>query len=203
MFDSLLQDLRLAWRRLRKSPGFAFVAVLMLTLGIGANTAIFTLLHALIFRNLPVKNPDDLVQLSVVMRNGPEVGLSFPAFRQIERDSRDMFSSLVAWTGGLRMADLSGDPFQANVAMVTGNFHVELAGKAALGRLLVPTDADLDALAGEAVAVLGYEFWQRRFGGDLTVIGRTVRIEGAPFTIVGVTSRGFRGLSRTARLGWM
>src|SRR5438093_1217058 len=115
MIDAVRHDLRLAWRRLRQSPGFAFVAILTLTLGIGANTAIFTLLHALIFRNLPITNPNELVQLSSVMRNGAEVGLSFPAFQEIERDSRDLFSSVVAWTGGLRQAEVNGDPFQANV----------------------------------------------------------------------------------------
>jgi predicted permease len=171
--------------------------VLTLTLGIGANTAIFTLLHGLMFRDLSVSNPAQLEQLSVVMRNGAEIGLSVPAWRQIDRDFRDVFSSVVAWSSGLRLVDLNEEPFQANVWMVTGNFHSELTTVPALGRLLTPADTNFDTLSGEAVAVLGYAFWQRHFGGDPAILGRTIHIEGIPFTIVGVTAANFRGLSRT------
>jgi len=195
--DDLLRDVRLGMRQLRRTPGFALVAILTLALGIGANTAIFTLLHGLMFRDLSVKRPDQLVQLSIVMRNGAEVGLSIPAWRRIEHDSGELFSSIVAWTSGLRFADVNGEPFQANVWMVSSNFHSELATAPILGRLLTSSDADVDALSGQAVAVLGYGFWQRRFGGDPNVVGRTIRIEGIPFTVVGVTAPEFRGLSRT------
>jgi predicted permease len=199
MRDALIDDIRLAWRRLRKSPSFTLVAILTLALGSGANTAIFTLLHALIFRDLAVRNPGELVQLSMVMRNGQEAGLSFPAFRQIERDSQDMFSALIAWTGGMLLpAEINGEPSPANVWMVTGNFHSELGAIPALGRLLSPADANLETVSGASVAVLGYDFWQRRFGGDSAVVGRAVTVAGVPFTIVGVSPRGFRGLSRTA-----
>jgi putative ABC transport system permease protein len=195
--DDLIRDVRLGMRQLRRTPGFALVAILTLALGIGANTAIFTLLHGLMFRDLSVKRPDQLVQLSIVMRNGAEVGLSVPAWRRIEHDSGELFSSIVAWTSGLRFADVNGEPFQANVWMVSGNFHSELATAPILGRLLTSSDADVDALSGQAVAVLGYGFWQRRFGGDPNVLGRTIRIEGIPFSVVGVTAPEFRGLSRT------
>jgi predicted permease len=199
MRDALIDDIRLAWRRLRKSPSFTLVAILTLALGSGANTAIFTLLHALIFRDLAVRNPDELVQLSMVMRNGQAIGLSFPAFRQIERDSPDMFSALIAWTGGMLLpAETNREPSPANVWMVTGNFHSELGAIPALGRLLSPADANLETVSGASVAVLGYDFWQRRFGGDSAVVGRSVNVAGVPFTIVGVSTRGFRGLSRTA-----
>jgi predicted permease len=195
--DELMRDLRLAIRQLRRTPGFAFVAVLTLTLGIGANTAIFTLLHGLMFRHLSVQRPDQLVQLSIVMRNGAETGLSVPAWRNIQRDSVELFSSIVAWTSGLRFVDVNGEPFQADVWMVSGNFHSQLAPAPALGRLLTESDADVDALSGQAVAVLGYGFWQDRFGGDPNILGRIIHIEGSPFTIVGVTALNFRGLSRT------
>src|SRR5262245_2171635 len=198
MLDELRQDVRVAWRRLWTAPSFAIVAILTLALGIAANTTIFTLLNALILRELAVRDPKELAQLSIVMRSGAEVGLSFPGFQQIARDSHDLFSALVAWTGGVRMANVNGEPVQANVWMVSGNFHAELASRPALGRLLAAADANLESLSGETVAVLGYEFWQRRYGGDPAVIGRTVQVEGVPFTIVGVTPRDFRGVSRTA-----
>jgi predicted permease len=198
MSAALIDDIRLAWRRLRTSPSFTLVALLTLTLGIGANTAIFTLLHVLIFRDLPVRNAGELVQLSMLMRNGQEVGLSFPAFRQIERDSQDVFSSLIAWTGDMILTtDVSGEPSPANVWMVTGNFQSELGAIPLLGRLLTPADVNLDRVSGRSVAVLGYEFWQRRFAGDSAVVGRAISVEGVAFTIIGVTRRGFRGLSRT------
>jgi hypothetical protein len=198
MCDAMIDDIRLASRRLRKSPSFTVVAVLTLTLGMGANTAIFTLLHALIFRDLPVRNPGELVQLSMVMCNGQEVGLSFPAFRQIDRESEGVFSSLVAYTGGMILTtEVRGEPSPTNVWMVTGNFHSELGAIPLRGRLLTPVDVNLDTLSGGSVAILGYEFWQRRFAGDSTAVGRPISVEGVPFTIIGVTRRGFRGLSRT------
>lgn len=199
MGDALIDDIRLAWRHLRTSPSFTLVAVLTLTLGMGANTAVFTLLHALIFRDLPVRNPGELVQLSMVMRNGQEGGLSFPAFREIERDFQDVFSSLMAYTGGMILTtEVSGEPSPANVWMVTGNFHSELGVIPLLGRLLTPADVNLDTASGGSVAVLGHDFWHRRFAGDSAVVGRAISVEGVPFTIIGVTPRGFRGLSRTA-----
>src|SRR5689334_9576958 len=136
MLDEFRQDARAAWRRLRTSPSFSLVAILTLALGIAASTTIFTLLNALILRTLPIRNADDLVQLSIVMRSGAEVGLSFPGFQQIARDSHDLFSALVGWTSGVRMASVNGEPIQANVWMVTANFHSELGSVPALGRLL-------------------------------------------------------------------
>src|SRR5438093_13609947 len=156
MREALMDDVRLAWRRLRKAPSFTLVSILTLALGIGANTAIFTLLYALIFRDLAIRNPGELVQLSMVMRNGQEAGLSFPGFRQIERDSQDMFSALIAWTGGMLLpAETNGEPSPANVWMVTGNFHSELGAIPALGRLLSPADANLETVSGASGAVLG------------------------------------------------
>src|SRR3989442_14662572 len=116
MSAALIDDMRLAWRRLRSSPSFTLVAVLALTLGMGANTAICTLPHALIFRDLPVRNSGELVQLSMLMRNGQEVGLLFPAFRQIDRESQGVFSSMMAYTGGMILTtDVNGNPSPANV----------------------------------------------------------------------------------------
>src|SRR5438128_8602272 len=196
MRDALIHDIRLAWRRLRKSPSFTLVSILTLALGIGANTAIFTLLHALIFRDLAVRNPGELVQLSMVMRNGQEAGLSFPAFRQIDRESQGLFSSLIAWTGAMILtAEVGGEPSPADVSMVTGNLHSELGAIPLLGRLLTPADVNLDTVSGGSVAVLGHGFWQRRFAGDSAVVGRAVSVEGVPFAIVRARCRGFRGVS--------
>jgi hypothetical protein len=97
--DELVRDVRLSIRHLLKSPVFTAVAVLTLTLGIGANTAIFTVLHGLMFRDLSVRDPHQLMQLSIMMRNGAETGLSVPAWREIERDSHELFSSVVVRQG--------------------------------------------------------------------------------------------------------
>jgi predicted permease len=192
----LLREVRQAVRRLIKTPVFTAVAILTLTLGIGANTALFTLLHSLILRDPAVKDPGSLVQLSLIMRNGQQNGLSFPAFRQIERHANDVFSSVVGWTQQAANADVNGDRSRATVLTVTGNFHGELGARPALGRLLTADDVVLDPPTASPVAVIGYGLWQRHFGRDPDVVGRTIRLDGEPFTVVGVTERSFQGLNR-------
>ncbi len=196
LFDALWRDVRYALRRLGHTPVFTAVAILILALGIGANAAMFSLLHALILRDLPVRNANELTQLSLVMRSGQQAGLSFQAFQELERHSQ-AFSSLVACTDVVLTVDANGTLTREAVSTVTGNFYSELGVKPALGRLLTPDDVNLETYSPVAVAVLGYGFWQRQFGGDPTAVGRVVRVEGIPFTVIGVTPQGFRGLNRT------
>jgi predicted permease len=191
---TILPSLRYALRALSKSPGFTAVAVLSLALGIGANTAIFTLINALLLRDLPVQHPERLVRLSPV-RKGDKITFSYPMFREVERGQR-IFSSLTAWsTNDLSDVEINGALAQHRVLAVSGNAYEELGTTPLIGRLLSPTDADLAKGASVQVAVLGYEFWQRQFGAAPDVVGKQIRIEGHPFTIIGVTRKWFTGLT--------
>ncbi len=188
------QSLRYTLRVLAKNPGFTTVAILSLALGIGANTAIFTLINVLILRDLPVRQPERLVYLSAV-RQGSKITLSYPIFREIERGQR-VFSGLIGWGGNwMPNVEVNGVLSRDRVLSVTGNCYSELGAAPFLGRLLTPEDESLSGGANSQVAVIGYEFWQRRFGGALDVVGKQIRIEGHPFTIIGLTRKWFTGLT--------
>jgi predicted permease len=191
---SFWQGIRYTFRVLGRNPGFTAVAVLSLALGIGANTAIFTLVNALLLRELPVREPERLVQLSVV-RQGDNIPLSYPMFREVARGQR-VFSGLMGWTfGNMSNVEVNGVTSQAAVSSVTGNYYSELGVPPLLGRLIAPDDANASSGTVSPVAVLGYEFWQRRFGGAANVVGRQIRIEGQALTIIGVTRKWFTGMT--------
>jgi predicted permease len=207
----LWRNLSYALRVLRKSPGFTSVAVLSLALGIGANTAIFTLINALLLRDVPVRQPERLVEVSPVRCENARITadvsrascsqfdrkifFSYPMYRELERQQR-VFSAVIGWSDGFDVArvEVNGAFSQNKVFAVSGNYHSELGETPVLGRLLTPEDADPHS-GSLRVAVLGYEFWQRRFGGAPDVIGKGIRIAGTPFTIIGVTRKWFTGLS--------
>jgi putative ABC transport system permease protein len=192
--ERLWQNLRYTIRVLGKNPGFTVVAILSLALGIGANTAIFTLINALLLRDLPVQHPEQLVRLSPI-RQGDKITFSYPMFRETERGQR-VFSALMAWsTNALTNVEVAGVLAQHRVLAVSGNAYSVLGTTPLLGRLLTPDDAILSAGANSQVAVIGYEFWQRQFGADPGIVGRQILIEGHPFTIVGVTRKWFTGLT--------
>jgi predicted permease len=192
--EPLWQSLRYTFRVLAKSPVFTTVAILSLSLGIGANTAIFTLINALLLRDLPVQHPEQLVQLSPI-RKGDKITFSYPMFREVER-GQQVFSSLTAWsTNALSNVEINGILAQHRVLAVSGNAYSELGTTPLIGRLLTPTDADLSNGANVQVAVIGYEFWQRQFGAAPNVVGSQIRIEGHPFTVIGVTRKWFTGLT--------
>jgi predicted permease len=192
--ERLWQNLRYTIRVLGKNPGFTTVAVLSLALGIGANTAIFTLINALLLRNLPVRQPERLVELSLV-RQDAKLPFSYPMFRELARGQR-VFTGLIGWgAAGMFNVDVNGVLSQNHLLSVTGNCYSELGVAPLLGRLLTPEDSNLSSGTTSQVAVIGYEFWQRRFGGALDVVGTQIRVEGHPFTIVGVTRKWFTGLS--------
>ena len=190
----LWQNLRYSLRSLRKNPGFTAVAILSLALGIGANVAIFTLINALLLRDLPVPRPERLVELSVV-RHGDKIPFSYPMFRELDRGQR-VFSGVIGWSEYvIPNVEVGGVFAPSNILEATSNFYSELGVVPLLGRLLTSEDVDPHAGSTSQVAVIGYEFWQRRFGGAPGVLGKQVRIEGQPFTIVGVTRRWFTGLT--------
>src|SRR5215469_5372873 len=190
----LWQNLRYFLRALRKNPGFTAVAILSLALGIGANVAIFTLINALLLRDLPVPHPERLVELSVV-RHGDRIPFSYPMFRELDLGQR-VFNGLVAWSGyAISNVEVGGVFERSNVLAVTSNFYSELGVTPLSGRLLTLEDVTPHAGSTSHVAVIGYEFWQRHFGGAPDVLGKRVRVEGQPFTIVGITGRWFTGLT--------
>jgi len=194
--DSIGQDLRYGIRQLRLNPGFTLAAVLSLALGIGANTAIFTLFDQIVLRLLPVQNPRELVQLRVEGgRFGSNSGdglhtFSHPTYLAL-RDRNTVFSGL---TGQLvQTASLVGEDRSEmiRVGMVAGNFFNVLGVRPHLGRLLTPDDDR--ARLGHPVAVLQYDFWQKRFAGAGGIVGSTIRLNGSPFTVIGVSAPGFEG----------
>ncbi|MCU0913832.1 MAG: ABC transporter permease [Planctomycetes bacterium] len=190
------QDLRYGVRVLVKSPGFTAVAVLTLALGIGANTAIFTLIETLLWKSLPVKDPQQLAVVAIMdSSHNRYSSFSYVTYRQWCEDSQS-FSGLLAASSMDRYsmsADWAqgGEPGRVGVQAVSGNFFDVLGAPVLLGRALTPED-DRRGVA-EAVAVISYGFWQRRFGLEPAIVGRTIRLENTAVTIVGVTPRGFTG----------
>jgi predicted permease len=212
--EQLVQDIHFALRGLRNSPGFASVAILTLALGIGANTAIFSLIDAVMLRALPVSQPSQLVLLRWNARNAPNVhgyqvagdcandlrfgaenpaGCSFsePMFREIAK--ANAFAGTAAFANSGRL-DLTGNgpATVINGQMVSGDFFGTLGLKPALGRLLDRSD---DTPTAAPVTVLSYGYWQSAFGGARDVAGRTVELNRVPFTIVGVAEQRFTGIT--------
>jgi putative ABC transport system permease protein len=193
--ESFFMDVRYGVRVLRKNPGFAIVAIASLALAIGANTAIFSLLNGLVLRALPVRHPEQLVRFGAQSGDEPYVALSLPLFEQVSKGQR-VFSSTFGWLGDrLSTVEINGALSRNDIWAVTGSFYSELGATPELGRLIGPQDDDLRAASPAPVAVLAYNFWQRHYAGDRNVIGMVLRIEGAAFTIIGVTRSGFTGIS--------
>jgi predicted permease len=193
MVRSPLQDVRYGLRLVRRSPGFSAVVILTLALGIGANTAIFSILDALLLRTLPVFEPHRLVQLNAIYRNGGTIPLSSAMYQQLEENQR-VFSELFAWSGDqLRNVQIDSRLLLPTIRGVSGNYYGALGVSPLLGRLIGAEDAA--HTPGETVAVLGCEFWDREFGRDASVIGKQISIDGRPFTIIGVSRRWFTGMT--------
>ncbi|MPZ21673.1 MAG: FtsX-like permease family protein [Luteitalea sp.] len=187
----MLNDVRLAFRSLGKAPGFAIAAVVTLALGIGANTAVFSVVNAILLRPMPhVDDPARLVRIYTSDFSGPLYGgSSYPDYVDF-RDRAATLSGLAAFASGslqLSRADVAEIiPGQA----VSGNYFSMLGMRPALGRALVPDD---DMPGRPLVAMISYALWQRSFDGDRAVVGRTIHVNGQPITIVGVAPRGFTG----------
>ena len=189
--DSLWQDLRYAIRVLRKNPGFTLVATLILALGIGANTTIFSMLKGVILRPLPgVPHADQIVDVLMYSRGGEPWPVSYPDYKDM-RDRNTVFTSLSAETLQTMNFTMNRKPERVEGELVTGNMFEMLGVKAERGRLLT---ADDDRAPGASpVVALSYAFWKSRFGGDPDIAGKTMRIGQQSFTIVGVAPRGYQG----------
>jgi putative ABC transport system permease protein len=194
--DGLMQDLRYALRQLGKSPAFTAVALLTLALGIGANTAIFTLLDQVLLRSLPVKGADRLV---ILQRSGGDSGhvssradehfyFSYPLYRDL-RDRNSVFDGVIATDAAQVGVQWHDQPELIEAELVSGNYFDMLGIHPAQGRLFVAAD-DVTANASP-LAVLSFNYWQRRFGGDPGIVNQSILVNGHPFTIVGVAQKGF------------
>ena len=212
--DDLLQDLRFTTRLLAKAPGFTLVVVLSLALGIGANTAIFTLIDAVLLKMLPIRNPQQLRQVlwagphdpgELRLRNAysggfcsfdePDVEMgcsfSYPTFDQV-REQGQGFSHVFTFTeaGDLNVI-VNGQAALAPGELVSGDYFAGLGVQPLLGRIIAPTD---DQPGAPPVAVISYGYWERRFGSDPAIVGKSVPMNGIPFTIIGVAPSEFFGV---------
>jgi predicted permease len=192
---AILRDLRYALRSLRKSPVFLAVAVLSLALGIGANTAIFTLIHQLILQPLPVRDPEQLVMLAGRGKhyggnNGPD-RLSYPMYQEI-RDKNAVFSGMFCTYPSTVSATFQGGTELIGADFVSGNYFPVLGVGAAAGRVFTASDDLIQG--GHPLAVLSYGYWRSRFGGDNSVLGKQIVVNGRALTIIGVSPAGFDGV---------
>jgi predicted permease len=196
--DRLAQDLRYAFRMLRRSPGFTAVAILMLAIGIGVNVAVFGFLNAVMFSPLPVRDPGTLLRFERRAPQGFASELPYPEVVFLRQHARSLAAVLAAKVGRLRIDE---DPTPLQAHFVTPNFFRELGAAPKLGRLLDP-DQDKQLQADPAV-VLSEGFWVRRFGADPTVVGRTVHLGGKTVTVVGVAPIAFSGLTLDSPDVWL
>ncbi len=191
LIETLGRDFRYGFRRLSKSPGFTFVAILSLALGIGANTAIFSLVNTALLRPLPVERPEQIVSLTNTTGNRSFPAFSYPNYKDFRDRSGDLFDGLYAYRFAPLNVSHEGTSDRAWGYVVTGNYFEVLGVKATLGRALTPED---DRLAGaHPVTVLSYEGWRKRFGSDPSVVGKSLIVNGRSFTVVGVMPQGFYG----------
>lgn len=193
--DSLTQNLRYAFRRLARAPFFTLVAIVSLGIGIGANTAIFSLVNAVMIRDLPLQDPETLVDLYVETPDFSHGTFSFPDYQDLERGTEDVFSEVWAYRLALIQTDAEdGSPEPLAAEAVSGSYFSALAEPPVAGRYLGPDD---DVAPGaHPVVVLGHGYWQRRFGGDPGVVGESLRLGGRPYEIVGVAPAAYTGSLR-------
>jgi putative ABC transport system permease protein len=186
----LLQDLRHATRVLRATPALTFPVLLVLALGIGATTGVFTLANAVLLRPLPFAAPDRLVLLdeSAPKRNIPSMGTSFPNLRDYQRESTLLQTVGAYFESGFTMTG-NGEPERVDGACVSWNLFDLLGVQPLLGRTFRPEE---DAPNVETAVIVSYGVWQRRYGGDPRLVGRTIQVGGTPRTVVGVMPKGFR-----------
>src|SRR5262245_23660382 len=198
--ETLAQDLRYGARMMRKSKMFTLVAVLSLALGIGANTAIFSLINALMLRPLPVKNAQELALFSIARPSRADHGFNYTTYETF-RDGNQSFTGVIAadrgWGGRLLGNEPGAGVESVQEQRVSGNFFSVLGVNAVVGRTLI--EADDNPSNPEPGAVISYEYWRRRFGLDPQVVGRRVTVNDVALTIVGVAPPGFFGFEVGSR----
>jgi len=194
--DRLRQDLRFALRQIARNRGFSLIVVLTLGLGIGANTAIFSLLDQVLLRRLPVRNPEELVVLdgpgAFSGRTENDQTFSYPMYRDF-RDRSPVFAGVIARYATGASVSHQGRSELASAELVSGNYLDVLGVAPALGRAVAPSD-DVTP-GGHPVLMLGHGYWLRRFGGDPGVLGQALSVNGQPMSVIGIAPRGFHGIA--------
>src|SRR6202050_3654567 len=189
-----MQDIRYGVRMLMRNPGFMIVAIITLALGIGANTAIFSMVDGILLRPLPVQDPAQITVLAFQQQKGNiQTQFSVADFRDIRSQSTEAFSDVFTYQFGLDGLSVDGKADRIMTNYVSGNFFPALGIKPELGRFILPSEGD--TVGADPVMVLSYSYWKTRFGGDRSIVGRKVSVDGHPITIVGVAPRGFVGIS--------
>src|SRR5664279_188894 len=195
-----MSRLRFAWRSLAKAPLLSLVVILSVGLGIGANTAIFSLLHQILLNSLPVDRPEELVSVtspedfkdgnnSTNDSGGAEFIFSYPMFRELEKHPQGL-SGIAAFRSLGANLSFRKQTISGSMLVVSGGYFPTLGVRPLIGRMLTPQD---DAGAGNAVAVLSYGYWNDRLGGETAVLNQPLRVNGQMFTVVGVAPKGFTG----------
>ncbi|MEY2578214.1 MAG: hypothetical protein QOI49_1038, partial [Verrucomicrobiota bacterium] len=194
----MLNDLRYALRQLIKAPSFTIVAILTLALGIGACTAIFSVVNVVLLRPLDYREPDRIVAIRETdLPKFPEFSVSPPNYLDWEKQTKS-YEFLAAYGGSRVNLTGDGEPQQLIGVKATAHYFDVFGVKPFLGRMLLPEE---DAPGKNHVVVLSYPFWQRVFGGDRDLVGRSVQLNGEPYTVVGVAPPGFGQASKVD--AWM
>src|SRR5437762_4526588 len=191
LMETLLQDIRFGFRQLMRQPGFAALAIISMALGIGANTSIFSLVDTALLRPLAVKEPSQLVELYGTLHNGADWSLqSYPNYKEY-RDRNTVFSGLFVYRVVVSSLTVNNSSHRVWGYIVSGNYFDVLGVKPMLGRAFLPEEDQTPD--SHPVAVISYNCWQHRFGGDPQVVGKIVEFNSRPFTVVGVAPKGFIG----------
>ena len=191
MVETLLKDVRYALRWMVRSPGFSAVAILSLGLGVGVNTAMFSLVDSLLFRPLPVTAPDTLVDIFTAGSDGDEYATSsYPDYLDLKAQNT-VFTDMIGYSPMIAPLSLGDRSRVALGQVVTSNHFAVLGVQPFLGRLLMPAD---DEPGAPRVVVLSHRMWQREFGGDPQIVGKSITLRGLPYTIAGVTPASFTGV---------
>ena len=189
---SITGDVRLAIRRARRRPGFTIVAVLSLMLGIGVNTGVFSLVNAILLRRPPIPHPEQIAEIYQHQNDFPYAPFSYPDYVDFRRAAANTFSQISISEFTIAAHDMGDHVESLTGELVNGDYFPLLGLRAQVGRLLGPQD---DVAPGaHPVVVLSYDYWQRAFAGDPTIVGRTMRLSGRQYTIVGVAPRAYSGM---------
>ena len=191
--ETLLQDIRYGVRMLAKNPGFMIVSIITLALGIGVNTAIFSMVDAFLLRPLPVNDPSQIAVLGYQQHHqNIQTQFSVADYRDIQNQTSGVFSEVFGYVFGMDGLSVDGKADRIMTNYVTGNYFSALGIKPALGRFILPSEGEV--ANADPVMVLAYSYWQTHFGGDPQIVGRKVSVDGHPVTIIGVAPKGFVGL---------
>jgi putative ABC transport system permease protein len=198
MMDTLSKDIRYAFRRMLRSPGFTAIALLSLAVGIGTNTAVFTLVEGFLFVDLPYENPEELVEVYLSQEVFAYSPLSYPDYLDVREGTREVFEEMGIGGYAFGQVEKDGQIQSLLGEMVSGTFFPTLGMSAALGRTILPED-DV-SVGAHYVVMLGHGFWEREYGSDPGAIGQTIILNGHGYTIIGVVPKEYPGAVRAEGL---